>query len=196
MILRQARQKYHYFYGVDSLRLLLPELLDKFLAFGFPPFLHARELQQAAYLLDQRLQHLTETHCAVMELYIDELFKASFLHLQRCHLESISSEITKIFTRAKNWSLHYDQSIADDLLEAEVIIEGILLNTKELIKAQAGEFVLVMPPLTKRQLSICKRIYKYPEELSVLHSFMNRSIIIDYRTSLVRDKMLLFNTRY
>jgi hypothetical protein len=59
----------------------------------------------------------------------------------------------------------------------EDIVESLLVNIQDELKAEAGEFVLAMAPLTKGQLTICSRIYTTPAEAIILHSFMSQSVI-------------------
>jgi hypothetical protein len=177
MILNEARNSYPYLIGLDSLRHFLSKLAGEFFMPGFPPSRSRLQFEKSALILDRRLQHMAETHDVIMSLYIDQIFKKSFLHLQTRHLESISSGIGTLFEYIRNSGPDFNECDADDLREAEVTVHDILRDTIDKVQAQAGDVVLAMP-LTNMQVSICMNIYKYPDELTTLRLFMTQNFPI------------------
>ena len=168
----------NYLYGVKSVRALLLTLVSEYMRSGFTSCLPERKMQNAVLRLDRRLQNLIETHEAVMPLYVDDIFKRSFLHLQRHQIQSIGLEIRMLFKCLRSSVLNPDASVLNKLLESEATIENILIRTQDIIKAQTTNFVLGMAPLTNKQLSICLKIYQYRAELITLHSFISQHVMI------------------
>jgi hypothetical protein len=96
MISNQARKSYNYLDGVESLQMSLSAIIDKYVVRGSAR-LSEHRIQIVIESIGKRLENLTKTHEEVMALYISEIFKRSFLHLQSRHVESIGSEIKKVF---------------------------------------------------------------------------------------------------
>lgn len=177
MVENQAKIKDDYLFGIRSIRALLLVVVKEYMNSNYTCFVHDNTLQHAVVSLDKRLENVIETHEAVMTLYIDEIFKRSFLHLQRHQIQSIGLEIKMLFKCLKSSTLATDDAVRSKIIESESSIQNILIEALDIIKVHASDFVFGMAPLTQKQLSICLGIYKYRSELIILHSFISQSVM-------------------
>jgi hypothetical protein len=139
------------------------------------------ERLQAFDIITQRLQHLVDTHEKVMSLYIDDIFKESFLQLQYLQFSIIASDVFEALA-------FIQANLSESTQSRELEQEGTNLSTratrlatlaekvKKSLKDNAGETkFLRIPALTKRQISICKQLYSMESERLVLDWYVKNS---------------------
>src|SRR5688572_12161392 len=97
MIGDQVKIADDYLFGVRSVHVLLLVAVKEYMYSGYTCSIRERTLQDTVVSIDKRLQNVVDTHEEVMPLCIDEIFKRSFLHLQRLHIQSIGLEIKMLF---------------------------------------------------------------------------------------------------
>jgi hypothetical protein len=128
-------------------------------------------------IITQRLQHLIDTHEKVMTLYIDDIFKASFLGLQYFQFSIIAFDLFEVLSFIdQNLSESTDQP-SDTLKSGNADrLAALSEQIKKSLKLNAGDGrFLKMPSLTRRQITICTKLYTMESERVVLLWYLNNS---------------------
>jgi hypothetical protein len=134
-------------------------------------------------IVTQRLQHLVDTHEKVMTLYIADIFKKSFLHLQYFQFSIIAFDLFEILsfinTHLKTFTESCDIGQPNKTTEKSKNTErltALIEKIKRILKDNAGDAQFVkMPALTKRQINICRQLYTMERERFVLDWYVNNS---------------------
>lgn len=133
-------------------------------------------------IITQRLHNLVETHERVMTLYICDIFKESFLHLQYFQFSIIEFDLFQVLSGGDQ-HLNAGMKSPDDqhkeyLLSGNVADLAVLAQKiKEILKENAGDAkFLKLPALTTRQITICKQLYTMERERVVLDWFVKNSV--------------------
>jgi hypothetical protein len=133
-------------------------------------------------MIIQRLQHLVDTHEKVMTLYIGDIFKDSFLHLQYFQFSIIASDLFEVL-------LFIDENLNDSSDSQRTSLQGdtglqhhatpfvmYADKIKTSLKENSGEVKFFnLPALTKRQITICRQLYTMERERVVLDWYVNNS---------------------
>lgn len=133
------------------------------------------ETLQFADVLNQRINHLLEAHDKVMSLYIDDLFKDSFLHLQFFQFETLTHDLLNAIHDLE-LSLIPALHPADwqKFSQHESEIEALINLIRDLLKDGSEKpGVTALTPLTKRQIQICRQLYTMESERVVLDWFLS-----------------------
>jgi hypothetical protein len=126
-------------------------------------------------IITQGLQHLIETHEKVMTLYVDDIFKESFLHLQYFQFSIIAFDLFKVMS-------FVDLNLSDG--PDHTILPSASINTlaaltekiKQSLKTNGGDLQLIgLPLLTSRQVAICEQLYTMESERIVLDWYVRNS---------------------
>lgn len=153
---------------------------------------------QYADIITQRIQHLIDTHEKMMTLYIDDLFKESFLHLQYFQFSIVAFELFEVLPLNKFFEAEMSREFFgcetyDSLSAKSEILTALSEKIKYSIKTSAGDIQLIrIPPLTTRQISICKQLYTMAGERIVLDWYIGNpkgeaSDLISFYQSWVHD---------
>jgi hypothetical protein len=149
-------------------------------------------------IITQRVQHLIDTHEKVMTLYIDDLFKESFLHLQYFQFSIVAFElfeamqVTKFVLPDMNQKF-LESETYNSLSAKRDCLASLSEKIKRSIKTNAGDVQLInIPALTARQINICKHLYTMESERLVLDWYINNptgdfSDLIKFYQSWLRD---------
>jgi hypothetical protein len=125
-------------------------------------------------ILSQRIEHLIKAHENIMTLYVDELFKRSFLHLQYYQFEVVAYDLLHSVSEIQSY-------VRTNLPDGELIVffecTPTLLEQieiiRQLIKEEAGLTRFVgMRPLTTRQIAVCSQLYTMASERIVMDWFL------------------------
>jgi hypothetical protein len=133
-------------------------------------------------IITQRLQHLVDTHEKVMTLYVDEIFKESFLRLQYLQFSTIAFDLSDV-TSFINFHLNEEDdqnaigSQTDNLIFGNTEgLSAVCEKIKRTLKADAGDIRLIgMAALTRRQIAICRQLYTMESERVVLDWYITNS---------------------
>jgi hypothetical protein len=130
-------------------------------------------------IITQRLQHLIDTHERVMGLYIDDIFKESFLRLQYFQFSIIAFDLFGVLSfidsNLREVAEPCDTSQQNNSLKPENTERQAALFEKirKSIKLNAGNSpFLKMVPLTTRQITICTQLYTMESERVVLDWYL------------------------
>jgi hypothetical protein len=125
-----------------------------------------------AQSINQRIENLIRCHRRVMIMRIDPVFKYSFIRLQRCQFEFLSDEIKNILSGVMNLT---DSSVHRDSEKLSMyfdLVNELLFEIREELRADIGPIFPNLPPLTKLQISICRQLYSHPMEFIILQRFL------------------------
>jgi hypothetical protein len=131
----------------------------------------------------QRLQHLVDTHEKIMTPYTADIFRKSFLRLQYFQFSIIAFDLFQVLSfidaHFKNYTESRDAgqpSKKTAKSEENERLTALVEKIKRTLKDNAGDGRFVnMPPLTKRQIDICRKLYTMARERFVLDWYVSNS---------------------
>jgi hypothetical protein len=132
-------------------------------------------------IFTQRIQHLTNTHKKVVDLYSNDLFRKSLLHLQSFQLTMIELDLHRsvsIIKSALTKLEHFLPDLGDRYLDVSLFVHHpeiitLLKQVNADLMQEAGDIKLLrIPPLTKEQTKLLTKVYTMESERIVLNWFM------------------------
>jgi hypothetical protein len=130
-------------------------------------------------IITQRLQHLIDTHEKVMTLYIDDIFKESFLRLQYFQFSIIAFDLFEVLSFIDRNLAPSEPCGTSNDTSLSVITELLTILSEKIKKSltmNTGDVrFLKIPALTKRQITICTQLYTMERERFVLNWYVNNS---------------------
>jgi hypothetical protein len=135
---------------------------------------------QCLDIFTQRIQHIIEAQETVTNLYLDDLFKNSFLHLQYFQLQMIENDLRKSISVIEVNALTIDRLVGTTTTQGFTSvfshyteIKRLLLNVKIRLRKESYEMTwLQMPPLTNGQIRFFMKLYTMESERIVLNWFI------------------------
>ncbi len=133
-------------------------------------------------IITQRLQHLVDAHEKMVTLYIDDIFKDSFLHLQYFQFSIIVFDLFEVlsFVHMNIADLKNRDGVTST--KHGLGYEGIerlgvaCEKIRSALKTNAGSVRFVgLPALTSRQITICRQLYTMERERVVLDWYIDNS---------------------
>jgi hypothetical protein len=128
-------------------------------------------------IITQRLQHLVDTHEKVMCLYIDDIFKVSFLRLQHFQFSIIAFDLFGVLSFIDS-NLREVAEPCDTCQQNNTLrstntarLAALFEKIKKALKHNAGDSGF-LKPLTTRQISICTKLYSMESERVVLDWYL------------------------
>jgi hypothetical protein len=125
--------------------------------------------------ITQRLENLVVAHERLMNLRLDELFKSSFIRLQRQQFEYLSCEIASVLRCVMTVAKTDIQSDTGEFQMNSELVSDLVRKIKEELNPNVPAISPILPPLTKLQISLCRKIYSHPIEFLVMDRFLNRT---------------------
>jgi hypothetical protein len=131
-------------------------------------------------IITQRLQHLLETHEKVMALYVDDIFKESFLHLQYFQFSIIAFDLFEVIEfvdqSLQAFTQQCDPNQSNYIPGKHGKLDALSEKIKQSLSANAGHVRFVkIPALTNRQIAICRQLYTMERERVVLDWYISNS---------------------
>ena len=137
---------------------------------------------QYSDIFSQRVQHIIDTQKVIMRMYIYDLFKKSFLHLQMFQLLTIQHDLQEAIAVIKKETQKIDgyltgkedeQSLTSLFFRREPEIVMLLEEVLTQLRNNAGSMDFVrLQPLTNGQIEACRKIYTMESERIVLDWFL------------------------
>jgi hypothetical protein len=129
-------------------------------------------------ILTQRIQHLIDTHKRVMTLYIDSLFKNSFLHLQYFQFSIIIFDLFEAVSVLETHLSHHEGG-ARESTSVFPNKQGMAAMASQiersLLKHVGDTRWIGMPALTVMQTQLCRQFYTMESERVVLDWYLRNS---------------------
>jgi hypothetical protein len=125
-------------------------------------------------ILSQRIEHLIKAHESIMTLYVDELFKRSFLHLQYYQFEVVGYDLLHSLSEIQTYvKINFPDGGLIVFFESKPSVMEQVETIRQIIKEEAGLPALVgMRPLTSQQISTCSQLYTMASERIVMDWFL------------------------
>lgn len=133
-------------------------------------------------IITQRLQHLVDAHEKMVTLYIDDIFKDSFLHLQYFQFSIIAFDLFEVMSfvhmhvgdlKNSNGQTTEKQRLGSEGIEK---LGSACEKIRSTLKTNAGSVRFVgLPALTSRQITICRQLYTMERERMVLDWYVHNS---------------------